>query len=240
MRTKSNDVYAYISGGCFAAIALLCIYNSRVAFRNPVVLFQNGNFPTLVFWGVLISFAVFLFLRKRGLGLVIVSGIELLRQIYFVFSRSPGSSFYAVYAVEVLLYAISFLYILLCCTKTLEKKAPWKDWLWFAPSTLGVIQFVMYLCGGLQFRSVWHTLFLAVAHLFLGVWLNGGWSLPSRVASHQTLDNTEAPSTFSVPAIEATPVFGSADKLLQYKALLDSGILTQEEFDAKKKQLLGL
>lgn len=31
-----------------------------------------------------------------------------------------------------------------------------------------------------------------------------------------------------------------ADEILKYKELLDKGILTQEEFDAKKKQLLGL
>ena len=31
-----------------------------------------------------------------------------------------------------------------------------------------------------------------------------------------------------------------ADKLKKYKELLDSGVITQEEFDAKKKQLLGL
>ena len=32
----------------------------------------------------------------------------------------------------------------------------------------------------------------------------------------------------------------SADEILKYKNLLDSGIISQEEFDAKKKQLLGL
>lgn len=31
-----------------------------------------------------------------------------------------------------------------------------------------------------------------------------------------------------------------ADELKKYKELLDSGVITQEEFDAKKKQLLGL
>lgn len=31
-----------------------------------------------------------------------------------------------------------------------------------------------------------------------------------------------------------------ADELLKFKQLLDSGVITQEEFDAKKKQLLGL
>lgn len=32
----------------------------------------------------------------------------------------------------------------------------------------------------------------------------------------------------------------SADELRKFKELLDSGVITQEEFDAKKKQLLGL
>ena len=31
-----------------------------------------------------------------------------------------------------------------------------------------------------------------------------------------------------------------ADEIAKYKELLDSGAITQEEFDAKKKQLLGL
>lgn len=32
----------------------------------------------------------------------------------------------------------------------------------------------------------------------------------------------------------------NTEELKKYKALLDSGVITQEEFDAKKKQLLGL
>lgn len=37
-----------------------------------------------------------------------------------------------------------------------------------------------------------------------------------------------------------TAPLSSADELKKYKELLDSGVLTQEEFDAKKAQLLGL
>lgn len=36
------------------------------------------------------------------------------------------------------------------------------------------------------------------------------------------------------------PDKSNADELKKYKELFDSGIITQEEFDAKKKQLLGL
>ena len=36
------------------------------------------------------------------------------------------------------------------------------------------------------------------------------------------------------------PQASSADEILKFKALLDRGIITEEEFSAKKKQLLGL
>lgn len=32
----------------------------------------------------------------------------------------------------------------------------------------------------------------------------------------------------------------NADKLLNYKKLLDDGVITQEEFDIKKKELLNI
>jgi predicted Zn-dependent peptidase len=44
----------------------------------------------------------------------------------------------------------------------------------------------------------------------------------------------------SETAAASAPQLSSADELAKYKGLLDSGVITQEEFDAKKKQLLGL
>ena len=38
----------------------------------------------------------------------------------------------------------------------------------------------------------------------------------------------------------AIPVFSAADEILKFKNLLDMGVLTQEEFDKKKAELLGL
>lgn len=43
---------------------------------------------------------------------------------------------------------------------------------------------------------------------------------------------------FSLP--KSTPKVSEADELAKYKELLDKGVITQEEFDAKKKQILGL
>ena len=44
----------------------------------------------------------------------------------------------------------------------------------------------------------------------------------------------------AAPEVAAAPAPSNASELKQYKELLDSGVISQEEFDAKKKQLLGL
>ena len=52
-----------------------------------------------------------------------------------------------------------------------------------------------------------------------------------------------APSYDDAPAKAAelvTPADDVVEQLKKYKQLLDSGIITQEEFDAKKRQLLNL
>lgn len=68
------------------------------------------------------------------------------------------------------------------------------------------------------------------------------------IANRDELYNTisslliERQSPKNAPAVasQPQPVVSTADELKKYKELLDSGIITQEEFDAKKKQLLGL
>ena len=38
----------------------------------------------------------------------------------------------------------------------------------------------------------------------------------------------------------AENTFSSADEIMKYKTLLDAGVITQEEFEMKKKQILNL
>lgn len=49
-------------------------------------------------------------------------------------------------------------------------------------------------------------------------------------------ENTITTKSESAP----TPQNNAMDDLIKLKNLLDAGIITQEEFNAKKKQLLGL
>lgn len=87
---------------------------------------------------------------------------------------------------------------------------------------------------------------------------NGGWRCPNCGKLHYSYESgcscgaskfsqiesqpESEPESKALPAgIEDAPVAVSqADEIRKFKELLDDGILTQEEFEAKKKQLLGL
>ncbi len=58
----------------------------------------------------------------------------------------------------------------------------------------------------------------------------------SKLLSSRQKEKKSNPDTQTKIAVPQS----NADELKKYKELLDSGIITQEEFDAKKKQLLGL
>ncbi|MBR5773434.1 MAG: SHOCT domain-containing protein [Clostridia bacterium] len=59
--------------------------------------------------------------------------------------------------------------------------------------------------------------------------------LAQQINDRQKNTETSAPVATTIAQTDNT-----ADQLKKFKDLLDSGVITQEEFDAKKKQLLGL
>ncbi len=52
--------------------------------------------------------------------------------------------------------------------------------------------------------------------------------------------NRTASAVPVAPAASVVPAFSAADELKKFKELLDMGVISQEDFDAKKKKLLGL
>lgn len=65
----------------------------------------------------------------------------------------------------------------------------------------------------------------------------------SEKAAHECLSLLEYicnNKTQSTPSTPTNTNVSSADEILKYKKLCDAGVITEEEFNAKKKQLLGL
>lgn len=112
--------------------------------------------------------------------------------------------------------------------------------IWFAPASamfLGyAVNWMNYLLNlnfllKLNFLDVWCDMLFniveIVALLFVGMWLKK--STVVKKATLTVVNSTSAPA-----------IIGGADKLKMYKELLESGSITQAEFDEKKKQILGL
>ena len=76
-----------------------------------------------------------------------------------------------------------------------------------------------------------------VALAFAGMWLKDDITTVAVAPVNEYA--TFNPQGYS-STISSNDAIGGADKLMMYKELLDSGTITQEEFNVKKKQILGL
>lgn len=69
------------------------------------------------------------------------------------------------------------------------------------------------------------------------------WYLENKCEIHDAITDVlvkQQNSTTTTTTIKQEIPQSNADELKKYKELLDSGVISQDEFDAKKKQLLGL
>lgn len=66
------------------------------------------------------------------------------------------------------------------------------------------------------------------------------WSLKNRKEVYEVINNILIERQSNENIIKQEFPQSNADELKKFKDLLDSGAITQEEFEAKKKQLLGL
>lgn len=69
-----------------------------------------------------------------------------------------------------------------------------------------------------------------------GLWWFYGWLLFIVALIHSLL----LPDPNVQTIVTTTKATSRADEIMKYKKLLDSGVITQEEFEVKKKQLLDL
>ncbi|MBQ8731396.1 MAG: SHOCT domain-containing protein [Oscillospiraceae bacterium] len=116
--------------------------------------------------------------------------------------------------------------------------------IWFVPAAVLLLGCVIgWITGGyFEFLSAaWKSMLVSiveiVALLFVGMWVK-------EVVAPAEASPVNEYATFNPQSINSTPAsssaIGGADKLKMYMDLLESGTITQEEFDAKKKQILGL
>ena len=108
------------------------------------------------------------------------------------------------------------------------------------------ISFVWKICDYGIYRLNWGKMLLllgyVVAFLFIGLWLRGSdFPIESLPANINSKSNPQSDNTIVYnKTINSSTQNTEIQRLKQIKNLLDSGIITQEEYDAKKKEILGL
>lgn len=119
---------------------------------------------------------------------------------------------------------VFFVFLLLCCIN-LDNAIVWG-------SIASVSKLAVAILGTVGGYYKWYK--FEAALLMVGVLLLGLAFQKKRVPA-KVMANASSTSTTTAIGTET-----AIEKLTKLKQLLDEGIITQEEFEAKKKQLLGL
>lgn len=230
----SAKKFSIISAVCFIVVAA---YNIIISIQYHSIIFMM-IIPSVI-W---VAFAVLLFLQKMNIGLVVVGGANTLLGIYYLINAP-----YLFYILNFLCSATILAITLFNCLASMQEKEKVFSKLWFVPGALMAVNYLIEWIqwGYLAFLSqTWKYIGIdiieIIAYIMLGLWL---------YRSAEIKDNAQAATVneyapFNPQNINASTsvsfTIGGADKLKIYKELLESGIITQEEFDVKKKQILDL
>lgn len=251
MESKQRRLYAIVAGVCFI---LLGIYESYETIEEISILLDvNCDISVIDIFSCL-----FVFLRAVcSLALGVLWTISTKRFTFWIVM-------YAYCIVHIISYInslwsildnvryfsldlTSFEYILGCCIQivlffsflfvtvgvyTSNPMSQVKEIAYFVPLILRgvnfVITFVVNIIDGIHLTSfilfILYEMLILLALLMGGLWLKG-------------YGTTESKKKAPAPA---APLIGLAERLQQYKDLLDAGVLTQAEFDAKKAEILHL
>lgn len=227
------------TGKKFSLIAAIC-YTVYALYNIIIQIFYvlKSDYATItdlniIFWIAAPGMAVTLFMKNKK-AVVVAAGVNACLGAYYIiryFSLWHLCDFVA-YAGTVALI------ILFLKGNAVVKK------IWFVPAVVMLMGCVIDWINGGYFRflfEAWKSMVFSiieiVALLFTGMWLKED-AKPVKAAPVNEYATFDPQAVYFAPA--SSPTIGGADKLKMYKELLESGTITQEEFDAKKKQILGL
>ena len=247
MENKKISDYSTLAAICFgivaiyytywgvrnAALALDNYYNDYMGighlFRSFLRLINNISFGA-------IAVTVFIKSKKAVAVSSIVCAVS--RLIIVLMQISYGGTMFYSIAVIILMSAFAAMFIL-GSNKNININIDIKN-IWFVP---GVIYFILNIYDIYEWTSYEYSLEMWTGILMdivlpCGIILAGLWLKED--VSTEDKENVNAVFANAYQANAGMPNIGDADRLMKLKDLLDSGIITQEEFDEKKKEILKL
>lgn len=226
LNAKNGKEYAISTAICFVFIAVYKVIQSIDLYSNPYYFYDWRDYLDLAIY---IGLAVTLFLKNKYL-VTIVFGINALFSVTF-FDVHGGSIYNFVYLLDLLTHiAVVVILVLSIKNNQITKK------IWFIGGALVLVRTLIIFC--FQRHYISPVLYFEMeAFLFVGLWAKE--SIISKETAPEKESATFNPRTYS-SAVSFNNAIEGTDALKIYKELLDSGTIAQEEFETKKKQILGL
>ncbi len=242
MTEDNNRKHAIIAAVCFVVHAIhSCVDSIQLASEYE---FMSITVFDIAFWVILIGFAGALFWGKRNWAFVIVAGANILLSAYYIIRYVSLDN-----VLEFLAAGTLALVVFITCVPAMVGKENIAKKIWFVPAVLLLLNYLTYWfkCWfkweyfsslSTSWRSIIMGFVYITAYLFTGMWLAKSPMAFSKLVIQKNKYETFKPETIGV-FVQNTQVSG-ADKLKIYKDLLDTGVIDQDEFDQKKKEVLGL
>lgn len=237
--------FAFIAAICYTLCCVYYLYLCYVRVHNVIAgyltidsspgLAEIINFFLLFPVVLSISMAILLFLKKRK-ALLVVTCLAVAINIYYLSAYLLDDIRYLVRWGSLtdwihsgtsltLLTVIGYAFLAVLITLSVKKKQAVRA-LWFVPAICLLASSLIYYLHWwyIDFSSLydWCEVLsgaLKIASIFfVGLWLR---------------------STVPAKSKKEAAIIGGADKLKLYKNLLDSGIISEEEFAAKKQEILN-
>ncbi len=231
MEKRKN--YALISAILFSVCTLCFLYMSVETLMTTEVGSDNTNLLSSVLFLIASTVITVALFFKSKKWCIVGAALEIAYYILgSIYTHSFTNMFLSVaYAVLIFFFA-----------QSLRKREPIIKMIWFIPSLLMLLYLLLYTTEFIgecmryaEFQTLYEThgvyfnyfriiaqfascIFETAALFFIGKWLKA---------------STPAPVKKNIP------LTGGADKLREYKELLDRGLISKEEFEEKKQQILN-
>ena len=239
--TKKKIDYSLIAAIIYTVIAVCTILKivSVPSFRPAFLPDNRGAYSIgncIVNWIVLLGLPVTLFMKNK-------KAVAAIASVQFPYRFFISVCLLQIWPILNLLdYAVLIGLIVLAIK---EKKCVKK--IWFLPCALSFSEKIIgWIRFGFTFLTensgAWGVLDILqiiaefFALLFVGMWIKDNISSVATTTANEYA--TFDPNAYIASCSNAE--IGGADKLKMYKELLDSGTISQKEFDEMKKQILEL
>ena len=203
------------------------------------VRYSTSEYVNIIYNILIIGLGITLFKQKKNYVLLSIMGIITLIEVSGLIKYFTTMNL--LFTITYLILFVLFLFNVVPALKENAKKMP--SIAYYLPAILMLLLYVYSWieCGYFSILEyVWRMMCVDLIRIcmwfFIAVWLNENINESKTIV----IENPEVKNSYNVTEKTSVLAIGNADKLKEYKELLDCGILTEEEFMEKKKELLGL